>query len=160
MKTNTINIRPATLDDLPILLDFEQKIIETERPLDPTLKDQEKINYYNLETYITDKNTKVLIAEIGNKIVGSGFGQIRNRKNFFKQQQLGYIGFLYVKEEFRGLGINQKVIKSLCDWFKSLHIEEIRLNVYSKNARAIRAYEKAGFTQHIIQMRVDLSDID
>ncbi len=160
MNTHKINIRSARLDDLSILLDFEQKIIETERPMDVTLKTEEKISYYNLESYINSEHTEVIIAEINNEIIGSGFGQIRDRKEYFIQKQLGYIGFLYVKEEFRGMGINQKIIKTLYGWFKTKNIEEIRLTVYNKNPRAIRAYEKAGFNKHLIEMRANLTDLD
>lgn len=152
-------IRTAKIEDLPILLDFEQKIIETERPMDSTLKTG-KINYYDIESYITANHTEVVIAEIDGKIVGSGYGQIRDRKAYFKQEQLGYIGFMFVEEAFRGQGISQKILQNLCDWFTSKNIEEIRLTVYDKNPRAVKAYEKAGFEKHLIEMRVNLNNLN
>ncbi len=153
-----MNIRPAILEDLPTLLDFEQKIIEAERPMDPTLKQNEKINYYSIEDYILSDRTQVVVAEIEDKIVGSGYGQIRDRLEYFEQKQLGYIGFMYVTEEHRGKGVSQGIIKYLCDWFKTKNLEEIRLTVYDKNPRAIRAYEKVGFEKHLIEMRLNLND--
>lgn len=154
-----MTIRPATIKDLPILLDFEQKIIETERPMDPTLIQNKKISYYNIEDYILADHTEVLVAEIDGEIVGSGYGQIRNRKKYFKQKQLGYIGFIYLKKEFRGQGISQKIIQNLCNWFSSKKIEEIRLTVYDKNPKAIKAYEKVGFQKHIVEMRFNQKDL-
>jgi len=151
-------IRAATINDLSILLDFEQKIIEAEQPMDPTLKQKEKINYYSIEDYIKSDHTEVVVAEIDNLIVGSGYGQIRNRKKFFIQKQLGYIGFMYVKPEHRGQGISQAIIKHICNWFSSKNLEEIRLTVYDQNPRAIRAYEKVGFKKHFIEMRLNLMD--
>ncbi|WP_062062437.1 GNAT family N-acetyltransferase [Aquimarina longa] len=148
-------IRPAIIDDLPILLDFEQKIIEAEQPMDPTLK-TEKINYYDIESYITTDDTEVIVAEINGEIIGSGYGQIRDRKKHYKQKQLGYIGFMYVKEAFRGKGISQQIIQNLCNWFQTKGIEEIRLTVYDKNLKAIRAYEKVGFEKHLIEMRLNI----
>ncbi|MBG6131237.1 ribosomal protein S18 acetylase RimI-like enzyme [Aquimarina sp. EL_43] len=153
-------IRTAIIEDLPILLDFEQKIIEAERPMDPTLIQDKKISYYSVKDYILSDHTEVVVAEIEGEIVGSGYGQIRDRKNFFKQKQLGYIGFMYVKDQHRGKGVSQKIIKYLCDWFASKNLEEIRLTVYDQNPRAIRAYEKVGFKKHLIEMRVNLSDLD
>jgi hypothetical protein len=47
---STINIREAELEDLNILLEFEQGII-TERPYDPTLQEG-KINYYDIRKMI------------------------------------------------------------------------------------------------------------
>ena len=152
-----MTIRPATIEDLPVLLDFEQKIIATEQPMDPTLRTG-KISYYDIGSYIRAYHTEVVVAEVEGEVVGSGYGQIRDRKDFFKQKQLGYIGFMYVKEGFRGMGISQKILQSLCDWFKTKSIEEIRLTVYEKNPRAIKAYEKAGFEKHLIEMRVNLKE--
>ncbi|WP_247672711.1 GNAT family N-acetyltransferase [Aquimarina sp. MMG016] len=151
-----MTIRPAKLEELPILLGFEQKLIEAERPMDITLKTNEKISYYDIGEYIESDHTNVVVAEIEGEIVGSGYGQIRDRKEFFKQKQLGYIGFMYVKEEHRGKGISQKIIQYLYDWFKTKDLEEIRLTVYDKNPRAIKAYEKVGFEKHLIEMRINL----
>ncbi|WP_108808365.1 GNAT family N-acetyltransferase [Aquimarina spinulae] len=153
-------IRTAIIEDLPILLDFEQKIIEAERPMDPTLIQDKKISYYSVKDYVLSDHTEVVVAEIEGEIVGSGYGQIRDRKNFFKQKQLGYIGFMYVKDQHRGKGVSQEIIKYLCDWFASKNLEEIRLTVYDQNPRAIRAYEKVGFKKHLIEMRVNLKDIN
>ncbi len=155
-----MTIRPATIEDLPILLDFEQKIIEAERPMDPTLIQDKKISYYSVKDYILSDHTEVVVAEIEGEIVGSGYGQIRDRKNFFKQKQLGYIGFMYIKDEHRGKGVSQEIIKYLYDWFASKNLEEIRLTVYDQNPRAIRAYEKVGFKRHLIEMRINLNDLD
>ncbi|WP_226294366.1 GNAT family N-acetyltransferase [Aquimarina algicola] len=151
-------IRTASIEDLPILLDFEQKIIEVERPMDPTIKQNEKINYYDIGAYITDSNTEVVVAEIDGEIVGSGYGQVRDRKRFFFPQKKGYIGFMYVKDEHRGKGISQAIIKYLCHWFQENNLHEIRLTVYEKNPKAIRAYEKAGFEKHLVEMRIDLNN--
>ncbi len=155
MSKSKIIIRSATTQDTSTLLDFEQKIIETERPMDVTIKSG-NISYYDIKSYVTATDTEVIVAEHEGEIIGSGYGQIRNRKGYFIQEQLGFIGFLFVKNEYRGQGINQKIIKALCDWFSSKNIEEIRLKVYDKNPRAIRAYEKSGFEKHIIEMRYNL----
>ncbi len=151
-------IRQATIEDLSILLNFEQKIIEAERPMDQTLIQDKKISYYNIEEYILSKHTEVVVVEVEGEIAGSGYGQIRDRLAYFAQKQLGYIGFMYVKDQYRGKGISQKIIRHLYDWFKTKNIEEIRLTVYEKNPTAIRAYEKVGFEKHLIEMRVNLKD--
>lgn len=53
-------IRKATLKDLPILLEFEQGIIQAERSFDATLK-AEHITYYDLSELITSENLVVLL---------------------------------------------------------------------------------------------------
>lgn len=62
---------------------------------------------------------------------------------------------MYLLPAYRGQGINQRIVRELIQWVKSKGLKEIRLNVYSKNPKAIRAYEKVGFVPHIMTMRVE-----
>lgn len=50
-------------------------------------------------------------------------------------------------------GINRMIIDALKAWALSRNITELRLDVYYANTNAIKAYEKAGFSQHMINMR-------
>ncbi|MGR3811083.1 N-acetyltransferase family protein [Jiulongibacter sp. NS-SX5] len=150
-------IREATLDDLPILLPFEQAIITAERPFDQTLK-PDPINYYDIGELIVADNSVVMVAELNDEIVGSGYAQIRDAKSHLKHDQYAYLGFMYVDSTARGQGINGKVLQALKDWTADQGLSEIRLEVYSQNEPAIRAYQKAGFSNHLIQMRINLDD--
>lgn len=40
-------LRIANLDDLPFLLEFEQRLIKTERPMDPAIKAYRKAGFKN-----------------------------------------------------------------------------------------------------------------
>ena len=150
-------IRKATLEDLPVLLKFEQGVIEAERPFDSTLKDHE-ITYYNISELITSENSEVFIAEIDNEIVASGYAKIKSDKHYLKHDRQGYLGFMYVSEAHRGKQLNKQIIDALFKWCKSKHVYEVRLDVYQDNLPAIRAYEKVGFKKHLINMRLDISD--
>lgn len=153
-----MHIRPATADDLSTLLEFEQQIIATERPMDPTLIQDRPISYYPIAAYIDANDTEVLVAVDGGSIVGSVYGQIRPRKPFFQTSHLGYIGFMYVEPKHRGQGVSEVLITAITAWFKQQDISEIILHVYAQNPRAIRAYEKAGFVPHLIEMRLTGAD--
>ncbi|MEQ9405570.1 MAG: GNAT family N-acetyltransferase [Cyclobacteriaceae bacterium] len=148
-------IRKAVIDDLDTLYEFEQGIIAAERPFDPTLR-TEKINYYDLKALVESEDTEVLVAVVDNEIAGSGYVQIRKAKPYLKHEHYGYIGFMFVKAEFRGKGIAQLISNSLTSWAKSNGLHEIRLDVYNDNHSAVRAYEKAGFKKHMIEMRMTI----
>lgn len=150
-----MKIRSAKQLDLSTLLDFEQKIIATERPMDPTLIQDQIISYYPIKDYIDAEDTEVLVAEHEQQIIGSIYGQIRPRKEFFQSAHLGYIGFMYVKTAFRGQGVTKLLVDAITAWFHQQGISEIILHVYAKNPRAIRAYEKVGFESHLIEMRLN-----
>lgn len=150
-----ITTRKAALIDLPILLEFEQALINFERPFDVTLK-EEKISYYDIKAMILSDDVEVIVAVDEEKIVGSGYARIEIAKPYLKHQNLGYLGFMYVKDSHRGKGINKLVIDALYAWAISNNIFEVRLDVYADNPGAIKAYEKAGFSKHLINMRRSL----
>ena len=151
-------IRKAMLEDLPMLLEFEQLLIKTERPMDPTIKEG-KISYYDIGAFIQQKDTEVLIVETNSKIVASGYAQIKVDRHYLKHDLQGYLGFMYVDEAHRGQGLNKLLIDALIQWCQDRKVDEIRLDVYQDNPSAIRAYEKAGFKKHLITMRLDAKDI-
>ena len=154
---NEIKIRKASIVDLGQLLAFEQDLIKTERPFDPTVK-PDPVNYYDLKAMLTDPQIEMVVAEINDKIIASGYARIDKSKPYLKQSHHAYLGFMYVLPEFRGQGINKKIMDVLKNWTTAQNISEFRLEVYYENVSAIKAYEKAGFSRHFLEMRYNLDD--
>lgn len=154
---NEILVRSAEIEDLDILLSFEQGIITAERPFEPTLKPDE-IHYYDVEQMIHSNDTEIVVATIDDEIVGSGYVKMKKSKPFQKFGHHAYIGFMYVKPEHRGKGISQIIMDRLLAWSRSNDLLEVRLDVYEGNAPAIRAYGKAGYEKHLVTMRLDLTE--
>jgi len=150
---NDITIRNAEITDLPILLQFEQGIIKAERPFDPTLA-ADPISYYDIKKLITDRFSKIVVAVIGETIVGSGFGVVLRSKPYVAHKKYVNLHFMFTDPEYRGMGINSLIIHELKQWAFAQDIFEIRLTVYDDNSSAIKAYEKVGFKKHIIEMRL------
>ena len=146
------HIRPATTADLPTLYRFEQSIIATERPFDPTLK-ADPIHYYDLAAMIAGPDVQLLVAELDGELAGSAYARIEPAKPYLRHATYAYLGFMYVEPAHRGKGINSLIIEELRLWAQSRGITELRLDVYHLNTRAIRAYEKAGFIPHLLNMR-------
>jgi GNAT superfamily N-acetyltransferase len=147
-----IIIRKATLADLAQLLVFEQGVINAERPFDETLKTGHTC-YYDIDRMIAAAEVELLVAETAGRLVGSGYARIEESKPYLRHTQHAYLGFMYVVPEQRGKGINKMIIADLIKWVASKNITELRLDVYYPNASAIAAYEKAGFSRHMIAMR-------
>lgn len=140
------------MDDL---LRFEQGVITAERAFDPTLK-IENVRYYDLHYMIASAHIELLVAETNTRLIGSGYARIEYAKPYLQHQQYAYLGFMYVEPDFRGMGVNKAIIDALQSWSAEQGITEIRLEVYYGNSPAIRAYEKAGFSRHMIEMRKGL----
>jgi len=153
---NRITTRSARPEDLDILYQFEQGIITAERPYNETLKPGH-INYYDLKEMLGLPYAHIVVAVDGDKIIGSGYARIQSAKPFLQHEQYAYLGFMYVEPDYRGQGVNQLILDALKTWSESRGIYELRLHVYNGNAVAIRAYEKAGFEKHLLEMRMGLS---
>lgn len=151
----SIIIRRATVEDKPALLQFEQGIISAERPYDPALK-AGAINYYDLGQMIAHPDTAFFVAVSNGQSVGCGYGRIELSKPISKYDRYLYLGFMYVNPEFRGLGVIQRIMEEIKKWGIANGIQELRLEVYSGNASAIKAYEKAGFEERVVEMRMEL----
>jgi ribosomal protein S18 acetylase RimI-like enzyme len=152
-----IRIRKALAIDLGQLLVFEQGVIKTERPFDPTLR-PDPVNYYDLEAMLAAPNVELVVAEINNRIIGSGYARVDRSESFLKHTHHAYLGFMYVLPEYRGQGINKKIIDVLKNWAALQNITEFRLEVYYDNVSAVKAYEKIGFKKHMLEMRFNFDD--
>lgn len=151
-----IKIRPAKLNDVPVLDSFQNKIGVHERPLDPAIKRRGKIRYHSLNTIkrlINSKNSIVLIAEVDGKPAGCGFGEIQKTKgNWSRYKNKGYIGMMFVEKRYRIKGIGGMIIDKLLRWFKKNKIKDIRLQVYENNVGSVEFYKKHGFKNYILEM--------
>lgn len=148
-----IQIRKAVTEDLPILFQFEQGIIETERPFDPTFISGE-FHYYDLKKLIESDDAEVMVAVLNGEVIGSGSVRIKQANHFNQFSEYAFLGFMYVKPSQRGKGINKLIIDALVEWARKRGFREVRLKVYSENTSAIAAYEKVGFSKLLTEMRL------
>ena len=148
-------IRTATIADIVTLRDFEEGVVTAERPFDSTIK-KGNVRYYDLEHMIHAEHIQLLVAERNNELVGCGYARIEKAKHYLQHIQHAYLGFMYVAPSHRGKGINKLIMNALFEWSQSKNINEMRLDVYYENTPAIKAYEKAGFVKHMLEMRVGL----
>jgi GNAT superfamily N-acetyltransferase len=152
-----VTIRQATPGDLAALLQFQQGVVEAERGFDPTLKDG-SIHYYDIAALISSPDVHFLVAECDSDLVGCGFARIEAAKHYLKHPMHAYLGLMYVDPRHRGQSVNGKIIDALTAWCRARRISELRLDVYTGNRAAIRAYQKAGFAEHLLEMRLGLTD--
>jgi GNAT superfamily N-acetyltransferase len=154
-----LTIRQATPGDLVALLRFQQCIVEAERAFDPTIKDG-SVHYYDIAALIASPDVHFLVAECGSDLVGCGYARIEAAKHYLRHPMHAYLGLMYVDPTHRGQAVNGKIIDALKTWCRARQITELRLEVYSGNRAAIRAYQKAGFGEHMLEMRLGLTDAE
>src|SRR5215470_13244762 len=123
MLSDTITIRKATRDDVSILLQFEQGVVETERPFDPTLKPHPN-HYYDIPRMIEDPLVHLVVAEYDGQLVGCGYARIEAAKPYLRHDKHAYLGFMYVDPTWRGKNISQTIIENLKQWAISNGLKE------------------------------------
>lgn len=147
-------IRPAVLADITILRGFEQGVVEAERPFSANLREG-KAEYYNLEKLIKDKDSCLMVAEINDELAACGYARIETNKAYLRPNHYGYFGFMYVAPDHRGLGLITKVMESLTAWCDEQKVNAYKLDVYSANESAVKAYERFGFKTNMLEMWKD-----
>lgn len=148
-------VRKARLNDLNVLQEFKMGLIQAEIPMDPTIR-EDTTSYYDLGELIKSDLSELFVVELDSEIVASGYAKIIDDRPYLKHEKQGYLGFMFVPPKHRGNGYNKLIIDALLDWCREKGIHEIRLDVYNVNEAALRAYEKAGFKKHLINMRLNL----
>jgi GNAT superfamily N-acetyltransferase len=152
----SITIRPALPSDLDTLFRFEQGVVDAERPFDVTLRDDILFHYYDIAALIASPNVEIVVAECNHQLIACGYARIETSKYYLRHRKHAYLGFMYVEPSERGKGINQQIMAVLKQWAIEQGITELRLEVYSQNEAAIKAYEKVGFKAHLLEMRMEV----
>ena len=142
MVSSNYITRNAKMEDLPTLLDFEQQLIKAERPFDVTIK-EDPVSYYDIKAMIGNDDACVLVIEHEGEIVASGYAITKRARHYLDHEYYAYLGFMYTHPDFRGKGLNARIIESLRQWANSKGLYEMRLTVYEDNIPAVKAYEKA-----------------
>ena len=150
-----ILIRKALPSDVAWLAAFEQGIIDAERPFDARLR-AEGVRYYDLPSMLVDESVEVALAVNDSNPIGCGFARLEKAKSFLRHLDEAYLGLMFVDPAFRGRGINQQILDHLIHWCRGNGVLELRLEVYDGNRGARNAYEKAGFSPNLVEMRMTL----
>ncbi len=90
-------------------------------------------------------------------VIAYVFGWIEKRnKNYWKLTRFGYVGELFVKEEFRGMGVGRALLEKAEKWFAERGITKIFLDVEAENP-AVNFYKKLGYRELELRMVKEIS---
>ncbi|ABO34628.1 GCN5-related N-acetyltransferase [Methanococcus maripaludis C5] len=139
MNTNLkINIRPTTVLDVSLIFNFIKELARYENLEDHVLATEDIIKESLFEK---KKYAEALIVEADSKAVGLVLF-FHNFSTFLGKSGI-YIEDLYIKEEFRGIGIGRKIFEYLSNLAKERNCGKIEWTVLDGNP-ARKFYEKMG----------------
>jgi len=83
-----------------------------------------------------------IVVRVNNELFGGA--SIEPREG--KASHVGYFG-IYLKKEFRSLGIGTRLIRKIIEVARQKNLEIIQLYVFASNKQAIHIYKKFGFQE-------------
>lgn len=90
-----ITFRTATEAYISLLRKFEQKLINHERTVEPTIKKEAPLTYYDIPKLVTETDkVLVLIAEVDGEPAVCGFARTKESEDCFTYTHHGYLARL------------------------------------------------------------------
>ena len=114
-----------------------------------TLHKEHIDNYFN--AFIGRQDRQTSIARVNNEIVGYITYYEKTRQCFYEIASIGEISGLYVSEEYRNIGIGQKLIENAIKFFRSRRIQYYSLLISVNDTKGIEYFKKNGmYTNNMI----------
>lgn len=111
-----------------------------------------------LNTELNDKNAEFYFAELDGKVIGYLKVNVGESQTEAKIKNALEIERIYVLKEFHGKKVGQILYEKAIELAKEKNLDNVWLGVWEQNPRAIRFYEKNGFTpfdKHIFKLGND-----
>ena len=109
------------------------------------------------ENYIEEKTKFIYVAEIDAEIVGYLYGYITNDSTLLNVKS--YLDALYIKEEYRHLGIANNLIQEFKKWSIKNNAKKIEVSVMYENKIAKSLYKKHNFNVVKETLECDINKI-
>lgn len=146
-----IIIREAKESDLLIIGKLTLELIEA-------MGDTEGINIKliaeNCRSLLSEANSYILVAEIGEVVVG--FVNFTTRKTILHRSLSGLVDELIIAKSYRGKGIGRQLLSSAIEKSRQLGCCEVEVSTEKINIKAKEFYGQCGFMERGILFEIDL----
>ena len=139
--TSAYTIRPATAADIDVLVDFT---LAEARDAERRTLDIEGARRGVRGAFGTPPRAAYWVAEAAGRVVGST--SVVTEWSNFLGGDYWWIQSLYVLPEHRGQGLVDQLLAHVAEQAQAAGALDLRLYGYNTNERALRAYQRCGFT--------------
>ncbi len=137
-------IRDANKNDVRELVQMSLELITSELDYDRNLRipsEDELYNFWN--RIINSRRHMVLVAE-KEELMGYAYGWFM-RDYFIFRKQRAYLSDVFVKQNFRGMGVGSSLVNELLKVFRENGVKFVYVDVYSRNTHTLKFWKKNGF---------------
>jgi len=156
--THSVTVRPARMDDLPVLAEFGSALAAQHGAYDPRRFQvpsvQEFSSFFGAELANADAVT--LIAQEEERIVGYAFLRVEPPSVVDLAEETMWLHDLYIHPAARGRGAGRALLQRVIDLTRQRGGKRLLLKVSPSNAAAARTFEKIGFRATMLEMQLDL----
>lgn len=147
-------VRPATLDDLPDLLEIARQFIQ-EAPNYSSRELDEQALRENLSAVINGMGA-VFVAEQGQEIAGGIV--CLTTKDWFNNQVIAFEQVFYVKPEYRGTPAALMLIDVFLSWSRQMGAGRVQCGTTTgiNTQGCIRLYNHFGFNEYGVLLDLEL----
>lgn len=128
---NQENVRIAVSDDLPAVERFYGRLLAEEHGRDGTMEEQGRGAEY-LADVMGNPLATLLVAEVGDEIVGFLCGVITAGETPRKAIKLGVIECVFVDEAQRDVGMGGRLVDKFTAWARAHGAERVQVVVSAK----------------------------
>lgn len=137
--TTPATLRPATIGDVPLILQFIRELAEYERMLDDVVATEEMLRE---ELFGAKPKAEVILCHEGEKPVG--FALFFHNFSTFRGRAGIYLEDLFVRPEFRGKGYGKMLLKALAKLAVERNCARLEWAVLDWNTPSIEFYKSLG----------------
>jgi ribosomal protein S18 acetylase RimI-like enzyme len=158
----SLKIRKAKQSDLDVLVELNESLQSHLECSNARLwrKTEQWWRHWRekLLELLSDENTLYLVAEINGEVIGYVYGTVDYRTDYLPKT-IGTIASLHTHEDFRRQSVGCKLVKRLCEFFKTKNVENVYLSYVTGNREAENFWNKLGFQNIMIIADSTIGDI-
>lgn len=156
-----IHYRECKEEDYQIISTFLTDLIQSESSFNLLRLNNPPILYgekYLAELINSIKNHRgiIYVAEVDQEVIGCGVGIIKQQTENdlleYKKLLIGEIPDIFIKKEYRKMGIGKELIRNLENFFRENDCDYATLDVSARNTLAHEFYKKIGYENNLISL--------
>jgi ribosomal protein S18 acetylase RimI-like enzyme len=158
-----MEIRPATVEDVPEVVPMVRKIAGMHEELDPAKyafrSDPGEMYRGWLASRATDPRSVLLVADAGGptpRLAGFLIGTVEREIPIYRVDEMGFIHDVWVEAEYRNEGIGRQLVTMAVERFRDIGVKQVRCDTAWANEVARGLFKSCGFRPSIVEMLIEI----